>query len=114
MVARQLLLRQSWGPEAVPCRPSEAGFGGRAERNCPCAVPHNTGLIRAEEPFMGCVEGWGEAAREKITVNTAIENKHNSNKAAPVKPGLEFSSQAFCCQCNSVQLVVQHLFLVHC
>lgn len=46
---------------------------------------------------MHCVEGWGEASTEKITVNTAVENKHFGNKAGPVKPGLEFSSQGFCC-----------------
>lgn len=46
---------------------------------------------------MHSVEGWGEANTEKITVNTAVENKHCSNKAGPVKPGLEFSSQGFCC-----------------
>lgn len=46
---------------------------------------------------MHSVEGWGEANTEKITVNTAVENKHCSNKAGPVKPGLEFSSQSFCC-----------------
>lgn len=62
---------------------------------------------------MHCVEGWGEATTKKITVNTAVENKHCGNKAGPVKPGLEFSSQGFCCHCNSVQLVVPHFFLVH-
>lgn len=55
-----------------------------------------------------------EAVTERITVYTALENKCSSNKAGPVKPGLEISSQAFCCLCNSVQLVSSRPILAHC
>ncbi|KAL1280462.1 hypothetical protein QQF64_015062 [Cirrhinus molitorella] len=63
----------------------------------PVLCHSGSGRVCDEEHFMHCVEGWGEATTEKITVNTAVENKHCGNKAGPVKPGLEFSSQGFCC-----------------